>query len=250
MLTARIIPCLDVDEGRVVKGVRFRNLRQAGDPEGLASLYDEQGADEIVFLDIGATWKSRRTLLRAVEAVSRRVFVPLTVGGGIASVGDIRDALNAGADKAAVCSAALRDPDLLGEAAAVFGAQCIVLSIDAARSKGSWTAFSHGGRIDAGRDAVLWARQAERAGAGEILLNSIDRDGTQAGYDLELVRRISDAVSIPVIASGGAGTPEHMRAALVEGRASAVLLASLLHDGVLTVPEIKTYLRAKGVPVR
>ncbi|MDW7760370.1 MAG: imidazole glycerol phosphate synthase subunit HisF [Acidobacteriota bacterium] len=250
MLTARIIPCLDVDEGRVVKGVGFKNLRPAGDPESLAALYDEQGADEIVFLDIGATWKSRRTLLRTVEAVSRRVFVPLTVGGGITSVGNIRDALNAGADKAAVCSAALRNPDLLGEAAAVFGSQCVVLSIDAARSGETWTAFSHGGRVDTGRDALLWARQAERAGAGEILLNSIDRDGTQEGFDLDLVRRTSEAVSIPVIASGGAGSPEHLRTALVEGGASAVLLASLLHDGVLTVPEIKTYLLAKGVPVR
>jgi imidazole glycerol phosphate synthase glutamine amidotransferase subunit len=248
--TIRIIPCLDIDNGRVVKGVRFENIRDAGDPVELAALYDRQGADEITFLDIGATYKSREILLEVVEKVSGQVFVPLTVGGGLGSIEDMRKVLQAGADKVSICSAALRSPALLSKGARIFGSQCMVLSIDAKRVGNTWHAFLNGGRIDSGIDAVEWAQQAEQLGAGEILLNSIDQDGTQAGYDLELTRRISTAVSIPVIASGGAGSLDHMVDVVKNGKADAVLLASLLHDRKLGLPEIKTYLKQKGVSVR
>lgn len=250
MKTIRIIPCLDVDNGRVVKGVKFKGIRDAGDPVELAETYNRQGADEITFLDIGATYKSRETLLEVVENVSRRVFVPLCVGGGIGSTLDMRKALNAGADKVSVCSAAIRNPRLLIEGARLFGSQCIVLSIDAKRVGNSWHAFVNGGRVDSGIDALEWARRGEELGAGEILLNSIDRDGTQEGYDLELTCRTALSVNIPVIASGGAGTSGHMAEAVEKGKADAILLASLLHNRQVSLPEVKKYLSKKGVSVR
>ena len=215
MLATRVIPCLDVDFGRVVKGIKFRDIRDAGDPVELAREYNRQGADEITFLDIGASARSRDTMVDVVERVSVVVFVPLTVGGGIRSVDDMRRILNAGADKVAVCTAALRHPDLLKEGANLFGSQCIVLSVDAQRAGDSWHAYARGGREDTGRDVLEWVREAEALGAGEILLNSIDRDGTREGYDLELVRRVCESVSIPVIASGGAGTPEQVSLAVI-----------------------------------
>lgn len=250
MITTRIIPCLDVDNGRVVKGVKFADIRDAGDPVELAKRYNRQGADEITFLDIGATYKSRQILLEVVENVSRHVFVPLTVGGGIRSVDHMRMVLNAGADKVSTCSAAIKDPELLTRGARLFGSQCIVLSIDAQRCGDTWHAYIGGGRIDSGLDALQWAKKAEQLGAGEILLNSIDQDGTRAGYDLELTRRVSESVNIPVIASGGAGTKEHMAEAVLTGKADAILLASLLHHRQMTIPEIKTYLNQQGVSVR
>jgi len=250
MLTTRIIPCLDVEDGQVVKGVKFEALRRAGDPVQLAKLYNEQGADEIVFLDIGASYRSRRTMLHVVERVSDCVFVPLTVGGGIRTIQDMRDVLNAGADKVAVCTAALDNRELIDEGAARFGSQCIVLSIDAKRVGDRWHAFAKGGRVDTGVDAVEWAQEAERRGAGEILLNSIDRDGTRAGYDLELTRLVADSVSIPVIASGGAGSLHQLYEAVVVGYADALLLASLLHYQEFTVAEIKRYLKERGLHIR
>jgi imidazole glycerol phosphate synthase glutamine amidotransferase subunit len=250
LVTTRIIPCLDIDNGRVVKGVQFGNIRDAGDPMELAALYNRQGADEITFLDIGATYKSREILLEVLERVSRRVFVPLSVGGGIRSIDDMRKVLHAGADKVSICSAALKNPLLLSEGARIFGSQCIVLSIDAKKVGNTWHAFLNGGRNDSGKDAIEWARQAEELGAGEILLNSIDRDGTQVGYDLELTRRISELVNLPVIASGGAGTMDHMKEVIIKGKADAVLLASLLHDRQLALPDIKAYLNEKGVKIR
>ncbi|MFW6136643.1 MAG: imidazole glycerol phosphate synthase subunit HisF [Candidatus Aminicenantaceae bacterium] len=250
MLTVRVIPCLDVNDGRVVKGIRFRSLRDAGDPVELADFYNREGADEIAFLDIGATPASRKTMADVVSGVSERVFVPLTVGGGITGVDDMRTLLNAGADKVAVCSAALKSPEILSRGAEMFGSQCVVLSIDAKRHGGSWHAYSGGGRRDTGRNALEWASEGEALGAGEILLNSIDQDGTGAGYDLELTRRVSEKASIPVIASGGAGSPEQIYAAVAEGKADAVLLASLLHFRELSIAEIKNFLRKKGIPVR
>ena len=250
MLAKRIIPCLDVDDGRVVKGIKFKDLLDAGDPVELAAFYNDQQADELVFLDIGASHQSRKTMLQVVEAVSRQVFIPLTVGGGIGSVPDMRDALNAGADKVAMCSAAIRNPELLREGAFRFGAQCMVLSIDAKREGDRWYAFTHGGRRNSGLDAVEWAIRGAELGAGEILLNSIDMDGTKAGYDLELTRAVADAVAIPVIASGGAGTLPQIAEAIDIGKADAVLLASLLHYREVTIEEIKTYLKQEGVTVR
>jgi cyclase len=250
MVTIRIIPCLDVEDGRVVKGTKFKDIRYAGNPVDLARLYDEQGADEIVFLDISATPRTRKIVLDVVEKVSAHVFVPLTVGGGLRSVEDIRGVLSAGADKAAICSAALANPDLLTEAAAVFGSQCIVLSIDAQKTGDSWHAFAGGGRKDTGRDALDWALRGEELGAGEILLNSIDADGTRSGYDLELTRRVAERTAIPVIASGGAGSLEQIRAAIVTGKADAVLIASLFHYREYTIEMVKNYLREKGVRVR
>ncbi len=249
-VTVRIIPCLDVDAGRVVKGVRFRQLRDAGDPVERARCYYLQGADEIVFLDVGASVQSRAILIDVVERVSREVFIPLTVGGGIRSVDDMREVLRAGADKVAICTAALRDPELISAGARIFGSQCIVLSIDAQRVGSGWHAFAYGGRVDTGRDVIAWAIEGERRGAGEILLNSIDMDGTGQGYDVELTRRVADAVSIPVIASGGAGHPDQMVDVVLHGHADAVLLASLLHFAQYTIPDIKRHLRERGVPVR
>lgn len=250
MLTTRVIPCLDVEDGRVVKGVRFRNLRDAGDPVERAGLYYRQGADELIFLDVGATYRSRQTMSEVAAAVSREVFIPLTVGGGIRSLDDMRRMLRSGADKVAVCTAALQRPGFISEGAREFGSQCIVVSIDALRSGGGWNACVRGGREDTGIDALGWARRVVELGAGEILLNSIDRDGTGSGYDLELIRAVSTSVPVPVIASGGAGAPEQVVAAVLEGRADAVLLASLFHDDVFGVEDIKCFLKAKGVRVR
>jgi len=241
---------LDVDEGIVVKGTKFKNLRASGDPVKLAKAYNDQGADELCFLDIGATPRSRETMISLVERVSEQVFIPLTVGGGVRSVEDMNWLLQAGADKVAICSAALRDPDILREGALRFGSQCVVLSIDAKRSGDTWHAWLKGGREDSGVDAVAWAKRGAEFGAGEILLNSIDRDGTKEGYDIELTGTVAGSVSIPVIASGGAGTLEQTFGVIREGRAEAVLLASLLHEKRFTVREIKSYLKEKGVLVR
>lgn len=250
MLATRVIPCLDVEDGQVVKGVRFKDLRYAGGPVELAEMYNAQGADEIVFLDIGATYRSLKTMIGTVEEVSDCVFIPLTVGGGIRTIEDMRMILHAGADKVSVCSSAIRNPGIIAEGAERFGSQCIVLSIDAKRTGDSWTAFVNGGREDRGIDALDWARRGEALGAGEILLSSIDSDGTRSGYDLELTRRVSETVSIPVIASGGAGNTQHIVDAVTVGKADAVLIASLLHYEEYTVQDIKRELRRKGVRVR
>ncbi|MCB0077141.1 MAG: imidazole glycerol phosphate synthase subunit HisF [Anaerolineales bacterium] len=250
MLATRIIPCLDIHDGRVVKGVKFKALRDAGDPVTLAAYYNAQRADELIFLDIGASYRSQALLIEVVEAISRQVFIPLTVGGGIRTIDDMRKALQAGADKVATCTAAIQRPALLSEGAERFGSQCIVLSIDAKQAGDSWVACTHGGRQATELDAIEWAMAAERLGAGEILLNSIDRDGTRDGYDLELTRRVSEAVRIPVIASGGAGTLDHLVEAVAVGRADALLLASLFHFGELTVDQVKAHLQAQGIPVR
>ena len=250
MLAKRIIPCLDVDDGRVVKGVKFEEIRDAGDPVELARFYNEQGADELVFLDIGASYKSRETLIEVVRQVSSEVFIPLSVGGGIRSVEDMRNILLAGADKVAMCTSAIKNPNLLSDGAEIFGSQCIVLSIDAKRVGDSWHALTHGGRNDSGLDAIEWAKRGEELGAGEILLNSIDMDGMKQGYDLELNARVSELVGIPVIASGGAGNVQHMVEAITLGKADAVLLASLVHFGEYTIPQIKTYMQEQGVVVR
>lgn len=250
MLAKRIIPCLDIKDGRVVKGVNFVNLRDAGDPVEQARLYDAQGADELVFLDISATHEARKTTLDLVSRVAETVFMPLTVGGGIREVDDMRNLLLAGADKVSVNSAAVTRPELLSDGASRYGAQCIVLAIDARRNASSWEVYVNGGRVPTGIDAIEWAMHAVDLGAGEILLTSMDSDGTLAGYDVKLTRIIADAVSVPVIASGGAGTPEHFAAVLTEGRADAALAASLFHDGKLRIPELKKQLQSLNVPVR
>ena len=250
MLAKRIIPCLDIKDGRVVKGVNFVNLRDAGDPVEQARLYDEQGADELVFLDISATHEGRKTTLELVSRVAETVFMPLTVGGGIREVDDMRNLLLAGADKVSVNSAAVKRPELLSEGAARFGAQCIVLAIDARRNRSNWEVYVSGGRTPTGIDAVEWAMRGVELGAGEILLTSMDADGTLAGYDLELTSIVSNMVSVPVIASGGAGTPSHFADVLTKGMADAALAASLFHDGKLRIPELKEELRLQGVPVR
>jgi cyclase len=250
MLSKRIIPCLDIKDGRVVKGVNFVNLRDAGDPVEQARLYDGQGADELVFLDISATHEGRRTTLDLVGRVADTVFMPLTVGGGIRVVEDMRNLLLAGADKISVNSAAVKNPELLSEGASRFGAQCIVLAIDARRNDGSWEVYVNGGRVPTGIDAVEWAVRGVELGAGEILLTSMDADGTLAGYDIDLTRTIAEAVSVPVIASGGAGNPAHFAQVLTDGKADAALAASLFHDGKLLIPELKRDLQEQGVPVR
>ena len=250
MLAKRIIPCLDIKDGRVVKGVNFVNLRDAGDPVEQARLYDEQGADELVFLDISATHEGRKTTLELVSRVAETVFMPLAVGGGIREVDDMRNLLLAGADKVSVNSAAVRRPELLSEGAMRFGSQCIVLAIDARRTDSSWEVFVNGGRMPTGIDAIEWAVRGVELGAGEILLTSMDSDGTLAGYDLSLTRRIAESVSVPVIASGGAGLPSHFADVLTEGKADAALAASLFHDGKLKIPELKRELQGRGVPVR
>jgi len=270
MQAKRIIPCLDVDDGRVVKCVKFKDIRDAGDPVELARRYNADGADELTFLDIGASYKSRATLLDVVKQVAAEVFIPLCVGGGIREVKDMREAMNAGADKVSVCTSALNRPELLREMANAYGSQCVVLSIDAKRVPDSdgklyWHAFSHGGRTDTGIDAIEWAIRAVELGAGEILLNSIDADGTGAGYDLELNRRILNAVPVPVIASGGAGTLDQIAGVLLSTAneempeqesadntpgADAALVASLLHFGKTTIQEIKKHAQGKGVCVR
>jgi cyclase len=285
MLAKRIIPCLDVKEGRVVKGTRFVNLRDAGDPVEVAALYDAQGADELVFLDITASHERRRIMIDVVARTADQAFMPLTVGGGIRSLEDIRALLKAGADKVSLNTVAVEQPELIGRAAERFGSQCIVLAIDAKRrgeprdeprapspevrepgagerepergarlsrldSRFSWEVFVHGGRTPTGKDAVAWAVEGARLGAGEILLTSMDRDGTKDGYDLDLTRAIAEAVGIPVIASGGAGTLEHLYEGVTAGRADAALAASMFHYGEVTVPEVKRYLAGRGVPVR
>lgn len=251
MLAKRIIPCLDVTEGRVVKGVRFVNLRDAGDPVECACAYDQQKADELVFLDITASHEKRPILLAVVERVAESIYIPFTVGGGIRGVGDIRELLKAGCDKVSMNTSAVANPKLIGEAADRFGAQCIVIAIDARRNaSGGWTVFTHGGREQTEKDAVAWAREVEKLGAGEILLTSMDRDGTKEGYDLELTRAVSEAVGIPVIASGGAGKPEHFRDGFVSGKADACLAASLFHFGELTVGQVKDYLKKENILVR
>jgi cyclase len=251
MLTRRIIPCLDVTAGRVVKGVNFLALRDAGDPVEIARRYDGEGADELAFLDITASSDERDLILDVIEAVATEVFIPLTVGGGVRSVDDVRRLLNAGADKISINTAGLQDPRLIADASARFGAQCIVCAIDAKQvAPGRWEVFTHGGRRATGRDAIEWAREVERLGAGEILLTSMDRDGTRAGFDLGLTRAVSDAVSIPLIASGGVGGLQHLADGVLLGRADAVLAASIFHFGEHTVDEAKRHMAAQGIPMR
>ena len=251
MLAKRIIPCLDVSAGRVVKGVNFVELRDAGDPVEVARRYDEQGADEITFLDITASSDDRNIILHVVEQVAEQVFIPLTVGGGVRTVDDVRRLLNAGADKVSINTAAVNNPQVVADASGKVGSQCIVVAIDAKQvAPGKWEVFTHGGRNRTGLDAIEWARRIESLGAGEILLTSMDRDGTKNGFDLELTRAVSDAVSIPVIASGGVGSLEHLADGVTKGRADAVLAASIFHFGDQTVREAKELMRARGIEVR
>lgn len=258
MLSKRIIPCLDVKEGRVVKGTKFVDLKDAGDPVEQAIFYDKEGADELVFLDITASHEKRFIMLDMVKKVSEKIFIPFTVGGGINDIETIREIISSGADKVSINSAAVKNPKFISEASEKFGAQCIVLAIDAKRisnieyrlSKPAWEVFTHGGRTPTGLDAVEWAKKGESLGAGEILLTSMDRDGTKIGYDVELTKAIADAVSIPVIASGGAGTLDHIYEAFVKGHADAALLASLLHYRELTIKQIKSFLQSKGITIR
>ncbi|MGC9346901.1 MAG: imidazole glycerol phosphate synthase subunit HisF [Anaerolineae bacterium] len=253
MLAKRIIPCLDVREGRVVKGVNFVNLRDAGDPVEQARVYDAQGADELVFLDISATHEGRKTMIDVVRQVAVEVFMPFTVGGGVRTIDDVRNLLLAGADKVSINSAAVRTPEILTRGAERFGSQCIVLAVDAKRIADDpvkWEVYISGGRIPTGLDAVEWCARGVELGAGEILLTSMDADGTLAGYDVELTRSVADAVSVPVIASGGAGEPAHFAEVLTVGRADAALAASLFHDRVLSIQDVKSYLRSEGITVR
>ena len=257
-LARRIIPCLDVDRGRVVKGVNFVGLRDAGDPVEIARRYDEQGADELTFLDITASSDERDLIVHAVERVAQQVFIPLTVGGGVRRVEDVRRLLNAGADKVSINTAAVQNPALVAEAAGRYGSQCIVVAIDAKRvadgrdasSKPRWEVFTHGGRRASGLDALDWARRMQQAGAGEILLTSMDRDGTREGFDLALTRAVADAVDVPVIASGGVGSLEHLAQGVLEGRADAVLAASIFHFGEFSVRQAKEHLARRGIEVR
>ena len=251
MLAKRIIPCLDVNAGRVVKGVNFLELRDAGDPVEIARRYDEQGADEITFLDITASSDARDTIIHVVEQVAEQVFIPLTVGGGVRTVEDVRRLLNAGADKVSINTAAVNNPQVVADAAGKVGSQCIVVAIDAKQTApGKWQVFTHGGRNNTGLDAIEWAKKVAALGAGEILLTSMDRDGTKIGFDLALTRAVSDAVPIPVIASGGVGTLEHLAEGVSEGRADAVLAASIFHFGQHTVREAKELMRSRGIEVR
>jgi cyclase len=250
-LTKRLIPCLDVDAGRVVKGTKFRDLRDAGDPAELAARYDRGGADELVFLDITATTQGRDAMADVVSRTAEEVFIPLTVGGGVRTEQDVERLLRAGADKVSLNSAALSDPDLLSRCADRFGTQCVVIAIDAKRTNGNWEAFAAAGSKPTGRDAAEWAAEATRdRGAGEILLTSMDRDGTGEGYDLELLQAVADATNVPLIASGGAGTPQHFADALTEGRADAVLAASRFHFEELSIAAVKAFLAERGIPVR
>jgi cyclase len=250
MLAKRIIPCLDVNAGRVVKGVRFLELRDAGDPVEVARVYDREGADELCFLDITASHEQRGIILDVVARTAEQVFMPLTVGGGISKLEDIRNLLNAGADKVSINTGAVNRPEFVREAAEVFGSQCIVVAIDAKRAGGQWEVFTHGGRNSTGLNAEDWAAQMEEYGAGEILLTSMDRDGTKSGYDLTLTQRVADRVSIPVIASGGVGNLDHIYEGLTLGKASAALAASIFHFGEFSIADCKKYLAARGVPVR
>ncbi len=250
MLAKRIIPCLDVKSGRVVKGTQFVDLRDAGDPVENAMVYDQQGADEIAFLDITASYEERDILIEIVRRTAEEVFIPLTVGGGVRSLEDIRKLLKAGADKVSINTAAVKDPPLVERASKRFGSQCIVIAIDAKRRDGGWEVYTYGGRVPTGVDAILWAKRMEEMGAGEILLTSMDRDGTKDGYDIELTRTISEQLGIPVIASGGVGTLEHLYEGLVHGRADAVLAASIFHYREYTISQVKSYLKERGVTVR
>jgi imidazole glycerol-phosphate synthase subunit HisF len=251
MLAKRIIPCLDVDAGRVVKGVRFVEIRDAGDPVEMAAVYDREGADELVFLDITASWEKRDTMVEVVRRTAEQVFIPLTVGGGVRSVDDVRNLLRAGADKVSLNTAAVRDPEVLRAASAEFGAQCVVIAIDARRAGRGWEVVVEGGRTPTGIDALEWAKRVtDESGAGEVLLTSMDRDGTKDGYDLELTRAVSDAVPVPVIASGGAGEPDHFAEALTDGAADAALAASVFHFGELRIADVKQHCAARGIPMR
>ena len=251
MLSIRIIPCLDVHAGRVVKGVRFLDLIDAGDPVEQAKAYEKQGADELVFLDITASNEERKIMFEVVEKTASECFMPLTVGGGLRNLEDIRNMLNAGADKVSLNTSAVNNPQLISEASQKFGNQCIVVAIDAKRtSENSWTVFTHGGRTDSGKDLIEWAQEVARLGAGEILLTSMDADGTKDGYDLAMNRAVSESVEIPVIASGGAGTLEHLAEAATEGKANALLAASIFHFGSYSIEESKRYLKERGIPVR
>jgi imidazole glycerol-phosphate synthase subunit HisF len=251
MVLKRVIPCLDVDDGRVVKGTNFVDIRDAGDPVELAERYDAEGADELVFLDITASHESRDTIVELARRTADNVFIPFTIGGGIRSVEDAQAVLDAGADKVSINSSALERPELIEELADVFGSQCVVIAIDAKKANGGWDVYTHGGRNRVeGREAVAWAREAVERGAGEVLLTSMDRDGTADGYDLELTRAVADAVDVPVIASGGAGELDHLVEAVAEGRADAVLVASIFHYGAHTVAEAKERMDAAGIPVR
>lgn len=250
MLAKRIIPCLDVDKGRVVKGVKFQNLRDAGDPVEVAKGYEEQSADELVFLDITASAEERKIMIEVVQRVAETIFIPFTVGGGVSSLEDIRRLLSAGADKVSINTAAVKNPQLIYESAKRFGSQCIVVAIDAKRSERGWEVYIHGGRTPTGLDAVEWAKRVESLGAGEILLTSMDADGTKKGYDIELCRAVASAVSIPVIASGGAGTMEHFYEVFTQTNVDAALAASLFHFKEISIPGLKAYLKNKGVHVR
>jgi len=250
MLAKRIIPCLDVKDGRVVKGTQFVDLKDAGDPVENAKRYDRQGAEEIAFLDITASYEKRDILIDIVRRTAGEIFIPLTVGGGIRRLDDIRKLLKAGADKISINTAAVRAPRFVERASKRFGSQCIVIAIDAKRKDGGWEVYTHGGRVPTGIDALLWAKQMEERGAGEILLTSMDRDGTKDGYDIDLTRTISESVGIPVIASGGVGTLEHLYEGLVHGKASAVLAASIFHYREFTISQVKSYLKERGVTVR
>ncbi len=253
MLTKRIIPCLDCDlsvpEGRVVKGIKFKRVKYAGEPAELAEKYYKEGADEIVFLDITASYERRETMLKVIEKTAERVFVPLTVGGGIRNTEDMRKILNSGADKIAINTAAIKNPGLISEGAERFGSQCIVVAIDAKKKDNSWTCYTYGGRKPAGIDAVKWAKKVEKLGAGEILLTSMDRDGTKLGFDLELTKKISEFVNIPVIASGGVGRLEHFYEAFTDGNADAALAASIFHFREYSISDVKKFLKKKGIPV-
>lgn len=251
MISKRIIPCLDVTNGRVVKGISFVNLRDAGDPVELAEFYDREGADEVVFLDITASHERRKTVVELASRTAEKVFIPYTIGGGIGSVENIREILRMGADKISINTSAVKDPGLINESSRIFGSQCIVVAIDAkSKTGGGWEVYLHGGRTPTGIDAVLWAKEAERLGAGEILLTSMDKDGTKDGYDLQLTSAVVDAVNIPVIASGGAGNLEHLRDVFNLAGADAALVASIFHYGEFTVRQAKEYLRSEGVDVR
>ncbi len=251
MITKRIIPCLDVDRGRVVKGISFVDIRDAGDPVELASFYDTEGADEVVFLDITASHEKRKTVVELASKTAEKVFIPYTIGGGIKNIDDIREVLKKGADKISINTQAFTDPSLIGRGAKIFGSQCIVVAIDAKyRSRNFWEVYLHGGRTPTGKDAVWWAKEAERLGAGEILLTSMDKDGTKDGYDIELTRAVSESINIPVIASGGAGKLEHLRDVIKYADADAVLVASIFHYGKYTVREAKEYLKSEGINVR
>ena len=249
-LAKRVIPCLDVTAGRVVKGVKFVSLRDAGDPVEIAARYDAEGADELTFLDITASSDQRDVILHVIEAVAAKVFIPLTVGGGVRKVEDVRRLLNAGADKVSINTSAVQNPALVREASAIVGNQCIVVAIDAKKRNGGWEVYTHGGRNATGLDAVDWAKRMVEAGAGEILLTSMDRDGTRDGFDIELTRAVSDAVSVPVVASGGVGSPEHLAAGVLDGHADAVLAASVFHFGDFTVRDAKQFMQSRGIEVR